>query len=128
MTLQITQVHDAAYLSDGRVLFRCDCGDITDVYCEILPGHRNAPNNRRLQRWLNSNTPTDYVEPTAVPPHNERRQERQEVFSRTLDRLNPVWHDALTPTQQTALATWRQAWLDYPATGIRPADLEGIFD
>ena len=50
MTLQITQVHDAAYLSDGRVLFRCDCGDITDVYCEILPGHRNAPNNKRLQR------------------------------------------------------------------------------
>ena len=128
MTLQITQVHDAAYLSDGRVLFRCDCGDITDVYCEILPGHRNTPNNKRLQRWLASNTPTDYVEPAAVPPHNERREERREVFSRTLDRLNPVWHGELTTAQQSALATWRQAWLDYPATGIRPADLEGIFD
>ena len=103
MTLQITQVHDAAYLSDGRVLFRCDCGDITDVYCEILPGHRNAPNNKRLQRWLAINTPTDYVEPTAVPPHNERREERREVFSRTLDRLNPVWHSE--PNNSTTVSS-----------------------
>ena len=124
MTLQITQVHDAAYQSNGTVLFRCDCGDITDVYCQILDGSSNTSNNKVLQKWLDNNTPDEYVEPTPELPDNARRQERREEFSRTIDRMNPLWYDSLTTQQQTDLATWRQAWLDYPATGVRPTDLD----
>ena len=124
MTLQITQVHDAAYQYNGIVLFRADCGDITDVYCEILEGLQNEANNAILRAWLEDNTPTPYVAPPPDLPDNERRQERREVFARTLDILNPVWYNALTSDQQTEIATWRQAWLDYPVTGVRPADLD----
>ena len=49
-----------------------------------------------------------------------RREVRTEVFSTTLDRMNPIWYNSLTTEQQADLATWRQAWLDYPATGIEP--------
>ena len=51
------------------------------------------------------------------------QQERAEAFSRTLDIMNPVWYNSLTTEQQTELAAWRQAWLDYPETGVRPDDL-----
>ena len=53
-----------------------------------------------------------------------RRGERLEEFSRTIDRMNPIWYNSLTAQEQTDLATWRQAWLDYPATGVRPTDLD----
>jgi len=53
-----------------------------------------------------------------------RREDRADVFADTVDRMNPVWYNSLTIEQQTELSTWRQAWLDYPATGTRPIDLE----
>ena len=82
MTLQITQVHDAAYQSNGTVLFRCDCGDITDVYCQILDGPRNVSNNKILQRWLANNTPDEYIEPV-IP---EISQEELEYNAKVAER------------------------------------------
>ena len=57
------------------------------------------------------------------------REERRAEFSTTLDRMNPVWYNSLTTAQQTALATWRQQWLDYPDNGIKPdyTLVQGIF-
>ena len=55
---------------------------------------------------------------------NSRRVERAIIFSTTLDLMNPIWYDSLTDDEQTALAAWRTAWLDYPATGTRPDDLD----
>lgn len=54
----------------------------------------------------------------------ERRVERTEKFRQTLDRMNNAWYDTLTTQQKTDLATWRQAWLDYPSTGTKPDDLD----
>jgi hypothetical protein len=53
-----------------------------------------------------------------------RRNERREEFSKTLDRMNPAWYNSLTDTQKTSLETWRQAWLDYPDTGILPTRID----
>jgi hypothetical protein len=50
----------------------------------------------------------------------ERREERTEEFSQTIDRMNPPWYNSLTDTQKTSVETWRQQWLDYPSTGILP--------
>ena len=55
------------------------------------------------------------------------RQERLDVFAKTIDRMSPLWYNSLTQQQQEDLATWRQAWLDYPETGIRPDDLSWLF-
>ena len=52
-----------------------------------------------------------------------RREEREEVFAATLDKMNPVWHSQLTDDQLAELETWRQTWLDYPETGLKPDDL-----
>ena len=56
-----------------------------------------------------------------------RREERANEFSNTLDLIQPVWYSSLTSTQQTSLASWRQEWLDYPSTGVKPVRPEGIF-
>ena len=50
----------------------------------------------------------------------ERRMEREEVFAETLDKMNPIWYSQLSETQLAELEVWRQAWLDYPDTGIKP--------
>ncbi len=50
----------------------------------------------------------------------QRQSERTKVFSITIDKLNPIWYNSLTSTQQSNLATWRQQWLDYPSTGTIP--------
>jgi hypothetical protein len=56
----------------------------------------------------------------------ERRQERSVKFSQTLDKMNGAWYNALSAQQKTDLNTWRQAWLDYPSTGIKPDDLDWL--
>lgn len=63
--------------------------------------------------------------PTTV---EERRQERNTVFAKTIDIMNPIWYNSLTSEQQSRLATWRDQWLDYPETGVEPtADVSDIF-
>lgn len=52
-----------------------------------------------------------------------RRDERKEIFKFTIDGMTNLWYDSLTQQQKTEIQTWRQAWLDYPATGVRPDDL-----
>ena len=53
-----------------------------------------------------------------------RRTERADKFSDTLDKMNPIWYSELTSEQQTELATFRNTWLDYPETGVKPDDLD----
>lgn len=53
----------------------------------------------------------------------QRRAERSEVFAQTIDKINPLWYSLLTTEQQSELATWRTAWLNYPATGDKPEAL-----
>jgi|21_taG_2_1085346.scaffolds.fasta_scaffold00790_11 hypothetical protein len=52
-----------------------------------------------------------------------RRVERDEVFTSTLDILNPLWYASLSTSQQDNLAVWRQQWLDYPSTGVIPDNI-----
>jgi hypothetical protein len=73
------------------------------------------------KRYVNG-TLVDIVKSTEEVEEG-RRDERLQVFSRTLDVMNPVWYNSLTTEQQTKLATWRQAWLDYPETGVKPDNL-----
>ena len=54
----------------------------------------------------------------------DRRSERMGMFSQTLDVLNPVWYDTLTEAEKLSIPIWRQAWLDYPETGVKPDDLD----
>lgn len=54
---------------------------------------------------------------------DKRRKERKIEFSTTLDLINPVWYNLLTEQEKSELATWRQAWLDYPSTGVKPENL-----
>lgn len=54
----------------------------------------------------------------------DRRVERGVKFGETLDIMNGVWYDTLSTQQKTELRIWRQAWLDYPETGIKPEDLD----
>jgi len=65
------------------------------------------------------------ISPEVVIPSSldERRAYRSKVFSNTLDKLNPLWYNLLTEQQKLDLAEWRQAWLDYPSTGVIPEDL-----
>jgi len=72
------------------------------------------------------------VDNSLLPLTNEetllkRREERTIEFSNTLDLMQPLWFSDLTLEQQEGLAAWRQAWLEYPSTGIKPERPEGIF-
>ena len=57
----------------------------------------------------------------------DRREERRRKFANTLDKMNPIWYEELSSTEQDDLREWRQTWLDYPETGVKPDDLS-IFD
>lgn len=54
----------------------------------------------------------------------QRRVERDAVLANTVDRVNHFWYDTLTVAEKAELVVWRQAWLDYPETGIKPDLLE----
>ena len=57
----------------------------------------------------------------------DRREERRRKFANTLDKMNPIWFEELSSTEQDDLREWRQTWLDYPSTGVKP-DALSIFD
>jgi len=65
---------------------------------------------------------TVYVAPDPIIPDTpeNRRLERAEEFSQTLDKLNAAWWDSLTDTEKTEVNTYRASWLDYPSTGVKP--------
>ena len=54
----------------------------------------------------------------------ERREERRRKFAETIDKMNPIWLEELSSTAYDDLREFRQTWLDYPATGIKPDDLD----
>ena len=57
----------------------------------------------------------------------DRREERRRKFANTIDKMNPIWFEELSSTEQDDLIEWRQTWLDYPSTGVKPNALS-IFD
>ena len=57
----------------------------------------------------------------------DRREERRRKFANTIDKMNPIWYEELSSTGQDDLREWRQTWLDYPSTGVKPDNLS-IFD
>lgn len=57
---------------------------------------------------------------------DERRDERQMKFAQTIDKANHWWEQSLTDAQKAEVATWRQAWLDYPSTGVKPDDIDVV--
>lgn len=50
----------------------------------------------------------------------QRREHRKEIFSKTLDKMTPPWYQTLTEDQKERLSAFRQAYLDYPSTGVIP--------
>jgi len=54
----------------------------------------------------------------------KKRQDRDLVLNRTVDRVNPVWYATLTTEQQAELAAYRQALLDVPAQSGWPTTIE----
>ena len=59
--------------------------------------------------------PVARTEPIAplIPLDTQTRLQRNGLLA-DVDRVNPVWYNALTTEQQTALAVYRQALLDVP--------------
>ena len=135
MTSRITSVQSAKYDEHNRAVFTVTVGDITDVETYIFNRPQDAVNDSLLRKWLadENNSVAAYVpdpEPIPDPRDITRRNDRQEEFANTLDRLNPIWYNSLTTEQRTELATWRTAWLDYPEASeetTRPVRPEGIF-
>jgi len=133
MTLEITSVQSAKYTSDNEIEFTVTCGDFTEVVTRIFNTTRDQSNDAILQAWVDAgNSIGEYVAPVPpapVPFSDLRRIERSKEFSWTIDNLNPMYYDSLTSEQQTELATWRQAWLDYPndENNTKPILPEGIF-
>lgn len=91
---------------------------------------KDEENNQISLGSVGNNPPSCYIGQiindtvvASVEPYVDPREERAEVFAATLDIMNPVWYNSLTTEQQTELAAWRQAWLDYPETGVKPDDL-----
>lgn len=126
MTLKITNVKSAHVRADDTVAFIVDCGDILDVETAVQSGEKNEYNNAMLEAWLAVNTPTPYVDPRTAEQlveeqKDERRQYRSTIFATTLDLVNGIWYESLDQLDKDALAAWRQAWLDYPDTGVEPS-------
>lgn len=55
------------------------------------------------------------------------RKERDIEFSVTIDRMNPLWWDSLTDATKQEIISWRNTWLDYPTTGVKPETRPEIF-
>lgn len=138
MTLKIIEVLSARYLMEdhSQIGFMTNCEGATGIEAQF--SHRtdevNQANNNLCQAWLDAgNTPASYVEPeytgTVLTQDEERRNDRREEFSQTLDRMNPLWHESLSSDELSALSVWRTSWLNYPSTpsASRPIRLS-MFD
>lgn len=121
MTLKISTIHSAAYDSLGQIIFDVDCGEdhlnITTSIQADLP--KNLHNNALLREFLESNEVQPYVNLLSNEEQNEheiylRQEKRTKKFSKTLDKLNPLWISSMSESELLELNAWRQAWLDYP--------------
>lgn len=131
MTLSITSVQSARYIQNNQILFTVTCGSIENVETHIFNTQRDQANDAILQAWLDDGNPIEpFIEEEAVENFSDhRRQERSSMFSWTIDTMNPIRYDSLTEEQKVAVATFRQAWLDYPndESLSEPYFPEGIF-
>lgn len=50
----------------------------------------------------------------------DRREQREEKFANTIDKITPVWFEDLTEDQKARVKAFRAAWLDYPTSGNIP--------
>ena len=122
----IHSVNSAHYDKTGSIYYDVDAtlkGERFTSMRHDLPSPHKAE-DKKCTDWLADNSVTAYVK-----TEFDRREERDNEFARTLDRMNALWYNSLTSQQQTDLATWRQAWLDYPSTGVEPDKslVSGIF-
>ena len=129
MTLEITSVQSAEYNADNEIMFTVTCGDITNVVTKIFDRDGDRENDAILQAWVDDgNTIGAYDAPEANPNQwiGERRQDREQEFSETIDKISAVRYSLLTEEEKTSINTWRQEWLDYPSdvSNTRPVRLD----
>lgn len=79
-----------------------------------INGNPNAYIGSELDEQIVANVEV-MVEPADL------RAERDAVFATTLDVLNPLWWGQFTDYQKAQAIIWRQTWLDYPDTQVKPA-------
>ena len=81
------------------------------------------------QTYVGNNIDGTLITSVERLPAELRREDRTEVFSRTIDNMNTLWYNSLTAEQQSSLSTWRDQWLSYPNNedATRPTLPEGIF-
>lgn len=118
MTLEITSVQGAEYNADNEIMFTVTCGDITGVVTKIFNTPRDQVNDTILQAWVDDgNSITAYIAPEVDPNQwiAERRQDREQEFSETIDKISAVRYALLTDEVKSSINTWRQEWLDYPS-------------
>jgi len=132
MTLEITSVQSAEYNADNEIMFTVTCGGITNVITKIFNTSRDRANDAILQAWVdNGNTIGAYVAPKTDLNQwiADRKQDRQQEFSETIDKFSAVQYNFLTDEQKSAIGIWRQEWLDYPSdiNNTRPDRLEDVF-
>ena len=119
--MQFSEVISASTETDGRVAFLVE-DTKGNQYTHYIPSSLRSF-DVGCKEWLEDNTPT--LDSETI--YEKRRIMRKDAFSSTIDKMNPLWYDSLTEEQQTSLAAWRTAWLDYPSTGDKPEPLD-IFD
>jgi len=132
MTLEITSVQSAEYNAYNEIMFTVTCGDITNVVTKIFNTSRDQANDAILQAWVDGgNSITSYVALEVEPNQwiGERRHDREQEFSETIDKISAVRYSNLTEEQKSAIGIWRQEWLDYPSdvNKTRPERLEDVF-
>ena len=100
--------------------------DDTDTLIGVYNIGENPPNSYIGTSY--NNLIVNRVDKYITLVEEDRRQERQLMFSNTIDKMNPIWYNSLTSDQQKRLDTWRTQWLNYPDGGIKPtADVSDIF-
>lgn len=123
---------------EGRYLDPYDENSIEyqDIIEATVQGHRFDeyytifPRDAEIQsiveegraEWLESNETVMLNTLLTRDPNEGKKRLRDSVFRTSIDKMNPLWWEELTQEQLDAVRTWRQAWLDYPNTGIRPDD------
>lgn len=115
--MEILRVNSASYAKDGDIVFDIQAILRTVTYESIehsIPSHYPEV-DKVCKEWLEDNTPAAY-EVTV----GDRRLERKKEFSETIDLMNPFWFGELSEEEMDEIYLWRQQWLDYPETGVKP--------
>lgn len=121
---------DMFYLidSENNLLTSCDSRESLQVTIDAHPNESWTIQEGSFEPdygdWIWTNNALARRPETQEEILLRRRDERKEIFAFTIDAMSAFWHNSLSSEQQQEIATWRQAWLDYPATGNRPDDLD----